>query len=98
MIVQNLVNSITNVFTNSRAFLVMLGLSFLVALVFANTRLVNETIAWLEKEESLYKSKKYLKYGILVVVRWMCMILFFTTGKDIYNTIKTWRENGKITF
>jgi hypothetical protein len=76
----------------------MLGLSILVALVYANSRLVNETITWMEKEDELLGRKSYIKYYLLLSVRLLCMTLFFTSGKEIENTIKCWRENGKIVF
>jgi hypothetical protein len=79
-------------------FLPMLGLSFMVALVYANSRLVDETIAWMEKEEQLLVRKSYIKYYFLLAVRSLCMAVFFTSAKEISDTIKCWRDNGKIVF
>ena len=83
---------------NSSYFWPMVGLSILVAFVWANTRLANETIAWMQKEEELLTRKSYIKYYILLGTRLICMTVFFTSGKEIEETIKCWRENGKIVF
>lgn len=83
---------------NNSLVLPVLGLFILACLIYANSRLVNETIEWMEKEERLSKEKKYLKYGLLVIVRTVCMVLFINTSKQVSDAIKAWRENGKITF
>jgi hypothetical protein len=83
---------------NSSYFWPMVGLSILVALIWANSRLANETIAWMQKEDELLERKSYIKYYTLMAVRLLCVFVFFTSGKEIDNTIKCWRENGKIVF
>ena len=83
---------------NSSYFWPMAGLGVIVALISANIRLTNETIVWMQKEDELLAKKSYLKYYILFAVRLTCMTVFFTSGKEIENTIKCWRENGKNVF
>ncbi len=83
---------------NNSYILPVLGLFVLAVLVYANTRLVKETIEWMEKEESLLKQRQLLKYGLLVIVRTACLLLFINTSRQVSDAIKAWRENGKITF
>jgi hypothetical protein len=83
---------------NSSYFLPMAGLGLLIAFITANIRLENDTIAWMEKEEELLARKSYIKYYFLLMLRLICLTLFFTSAKEINNTIKCWRENGKIVF